>query len=185
MRAALLSVAGLPLAACATPAAQPAQPMAQTPPSLDVVKAEIDRSNASCNSDYVVRPREPNPERPVVLVRCPPHYPVLLERAGIEAACRTVFDISPAGEPVNFQTQCNIGERFDAMPAAWAELAAHAFPYAVQSSFARFKFQALADAVPEQRRSEVSQPTRFQFEGYSDRLQPPEAFKRSQQEAAH
>jgi hypothetical protein len=185
MRTALIPAAGMSLAACATPAGAPALVMAQAPPSLEVVKAEIDRSNASCNSDYVVRAREPDPERPVVLVRCPPHYPVLLERAGIEAACRTMFDINPAGEPANFHTQCNIGESFEAMPAVWAELAARAFPYAVQSSFARFRFQTLADALPEQRRTEVSQPTRFQFEGYGDRLQPPEAFKRPPQEAAY
>lgn len=186
MRAAFLSAVGLPLAACATaPAPSPKVIMAESPPSFETVQREIDRSNAACNSDYAVRMLQPDVKRPVVLARCVPHYPELLEQAGIEAACRTIFDISPAGDPVSFHTQCNVGQRFDPMPAAWAELAARAFPYAVQSSFARFKFQTLADAPSEQVRAGLSQPTRFQFEGYSDVLQPPPVFERPPQEAAH
>jgi len=167
------------IAGCATPTESYVNPLSLPPPSLQSLQDEIERA-PPCASEHLLRTPAVETPIPKALSRCPAVFPEGLERAGVEGACRSMFDLDGAGAPINIESRCTVGHIYRRLPDDWAAVAAQALAYATRKAIAQHSYPAADDASAAGKwRNGLSQGMRFQFEGEPARLPYPPAFDRA------
>jgi hypothetical protein len=104
-------------------------------------------------------------DKPVLINRCIPEYPEILEKNGYVAACYTAFNITDDGLPSGIVVKCNTENSFGRDdPAEWE--IAHAITLRViYRAISEMRFEPPGEDMPASSREDVVQPIRFAMEG--------------------
>lgn len=146
------------------------------PPSLDQALAEL-RAEQSCAEDGTVT--GPAVAAGGVRERCPAIYPETLERLGVTANCRSMFDLSADGRPENVQSRCAVaGQPSGGYADEWTTFAQTLFAASADRSFEAYRVEpdALGPGGPT---TNLSAITYFRSSRTSSPEQVPEPFERT------
>ncbi len=171
-------VALLLVSGCASASPDPYDLIRGKAPSLAPIIAEIDAA-PSCTSEHIVHEPTMDSPIPVAMRRCPAMFPRELQRAGVEAACRSMFDLDDSGKPVSVVSHCSVGHVYTNLPEPWAAVAREAFAYATVSAVKRYIYPAVGDLASAGKwRSNLALGMRFQIEGEPVQLRYPPIYDR-------
>jgi hypothetical protein len=128
----------------------------QPPPSLDELKAEIDKGFCSGSNDQVSfgLPRN-TVERPAPLSGCSAYFPKHFLNTTIQASCGSMFDLDDSGRAINIETRCNVASPRVSLPEDWASVAEQGFIYSITKQLASWRYPAKGAEASGQRRHSI------------------------------
>ncbi len=146
------------------------------PPSLDAALAALS-AESGCAEYWSAR--TPGVADGGVQERCPAIYPDALDRIGMTANCRSMFDLSEDGRPQNIQSRCTVaGQPSGAFGDEWTAFAEALFTASANRSFEAYRVEpdALGPGGP---RTNLSAVTYFRSSRTASPELVPEPFERA------
>lgn len=140
--------------------------MDRPPPSLEREIAAL-RAGDDCAEYWSrMRPGTLPIEKGEILERCPAVFPVVLQRAGIQGACRTMVDFTADGRAENIESRCRAEAAYEYGPyeKEWIAFAEALLAASADRSFESFRIAP--DALgPDDPRTNLNAVTHFMFQG--------------------
>jgi hypothetical protein len=181
MQCALFPVALISLSACAaSPLYHPELVLAERPPSFDYIEAQLKapRCAGSHRQYEITGERAPDGDTAPLETRCYPQMPRLLIDLSIQGACMSMFDLDPAGAPINRVTRCAAGHARYTLSEEWSAFAVRTFSRSVDGMFAQTRYAGAAGRPASERRTNIASIANFGIDGERLVMPTPMPFQR-------